>query len=220
MKSAYGVKVPSDLQEICSPDRAAIIIYDMQAAIVPQIADGQLIVRGCQQLLAAARSSGYRIFFTRHIFLPNASAGVGQFRRAMVWQRKDDPIDTKPFFTATSPASQIVPELTPTEDDVVIEKIAMSAFEGTYLDIALRDINLVAFIIAGIALEVGIEPTIRHGLDLNYIPIVISDLCGAKTDEARLRSLANLRATGEVIETSSSELIALLAQGRTRGDGK
>jgi nicotinamidase-related amidase len=98
----------------------------------------------------------------------------------------------------------------------VIEKITMSAFEGTYLDIALRDANLVAFIIAGIALEVGIEPTIRHGLDLNYIPIIVSDLCGAKTEEARVRSLENLRATGEVVETTSSDLIALLAQGPRR----
>ncbi|MDQ1452078.1 MAG: biuret amidohydrolase [Acidobacteriaceae bacterium] len=129
-------------------------------------------------------------------------------------------MDTKPLFTATSSASKIVPELAPTEDDVVIEKITMSAFEGTYLDIAFRDANLVAFIIAGIALEVGIEPTIRQGLDLNYIPIIISDLCGAKTEEARLRSLANLRATGEVIETSSSELIALLAQGSKRAGGE
>ena len=179
MKSAYGLTVPADLQETCAPDRAAIVVYDMQAAIVPQIADGPSIVTGCRQLLAAARSSGYRIH-TRHIFLPNATAGVGQFRRAMVWQRKDNPLDTKPLFTATSPASQIVPELTPTENDVVIEKITMSAFEGTYLDIALRDANLVAFIIVGIALEVGIEPTIRHALDLNYIPILVSDLCGAK----------------------------------------
>jgi nicotinamidase-related amidase len=188
----------------------------MQAAIVPQIAEGQQIVRGCQQLLSAARASGYRIFYTRHIFLPNRMAGAGQLRRAMVWQRKENPMETKPLFTATSPASRIVPELTPTENDVVIEKITMSAFEGTYLDIALRDANLVAFIIAGIALEVGIEPTIRHGLDLNYIPIIVSDLCGAKTEEARVRSLENLRATGEVVETTSSDLIALLAQGPRR----
>ena len=151
MKSAFGLTVPGDLQEMCSPDRAAIIVYDMQAAIVPQIADGQLIVKGCRQLLAAARSGGYRIFYTRHIFLPNAAAGVGQFRRAMVWQRKDNPMDTKPLFTATSPASQIVPELAATGNDVVIEKITMSAFEGTYLDIAFRDANLQTFIIVGIA---------------------------------------------------------------------
>lgn len=214
MKSAYGLNIPGSLREICSPHRAAIIVYDMQAAIVPQIDAGPSIVKGCQQLLAAARSGGYRIFYTRHIFLPNSSAGVGQFRRAMVWQRKDDPNDTKPFFTAKSPASQIVPELAPAEDDVVIDKITMSAFEATYLDLAFRDANLVAFIIVGIALEVGIEPTIRHGLDLNYIPVIVSDLCGAKTEEARLRSMANLAATGEVIETSSSELIPLLAPAR------
>ena len=41
MKSAFGLTVPADLQETCAPDRAAIIVYDMQAAIVPQIADGR-----------------------------------------------------------------------------------------------------------------------------------------------------------------------------------
>ena len=49
---------------------------------------------------------------------------------------------------------------------MVIDKIAMSAFESTSLALALRDAQLQSFVIAGIALEVGIEPTARHGADL------------------------------------------------------
>jgi len=51
----------------------------------------------------------------------------------------------------------------------------MSAFEGTPLDIVLRDCGVRAFLIAGVAAEVGIEPTVRHSTDLGYIPIVVQD---------------------------------------------
>jgi nicotinamidase-related amidase len=119
-----------------------------------------------------------RVFYTRHTFLPNHAAGTGQLRRAMIWQRKDDPAQTSPLMLRESPSWQIVPELAPHVDDVVIDKITMSAFESTFLNLALRDAQLKAFIIAGIATEVGIEPTVRHGTDLNFIPITAVDACG------------------------------------------
>jgi len=93
----------------------------------------------------------------------------------MVWQKQPDPAMTKPLFRQGSPRWEIVPELAPREDEVVIDKITMSCFESTYLNLALRDAHLDSFIIAGIALEVGIEPTLRHALDLNYCPVLVAD---------------------------------------------
>ena len=210
MKEAFGLSVPEGWRDVCDPSRCALIVYDMQNGIVPQIAEGQAVLKRCEQLLAAARTAGFRIFFTRHLFLPNRTAGVGQLRRAMVWQRQSDPAKTRPFITQGSAAWQIVPELTPREDEVVIDKITMSAFEGTFLNIALRDAQLEAFIIAGIALEVGIEPTVRQGLDLNYLPIVVTDACGSKTAEVKERSLTTLRDTGEVMTCTTAELVATM----------
>lgn len=210
MKHAFGLSVPENLEEICTPSRCALIVYDMQAGIVPQISEGAAVLGRCRQLLTAARDAGFRIFFTRHIFLPNRAAGVGQLRRAMVWQRKTDPMETKPFITQNSRSCAIVSELAPQEDEVVIDKITMSAFEGTFLDLALRDAHLHAFIIAGIALEIGIEPTVRQGLDLNYVPVVVTDACGAKTQELKDRSLATLEETGEVITVDTTQLIGLM----------
>jgi len=210
MKDAFGLSVPEGLKEVCDPSRCALILYDMQNGIVPQIAEGQTVLKRCEQLLSAARTAGFRIFFTRHLFLPNRATGVGQLRRAMVWQRQSDPAKTRPFITQGSTAWQIVPELAPQEDEVVIDKITMSAFEGTFLNIALRDAQLEAFIIAGIALEVGIEPTVRQGLDLNYLPIVVTDACGSKTAEVKERSLATLTDTGEVMTCDTTELLAAM----------
>lgn len=120
-------------------------------------------------------------------------------------------MSTKPPFGLASPPGQIVPELTPNEDECVIDKITMSAFEGTFLDIALRDAKLEAFIIAGIALEVGIGPTVRQGFDLNYIPIVVRDACGAKTAADKERVLTKFSETGEVIAVDTDSLIPLLS---------
>ena len=210
MKHAFGLSVPENLEEICTPSRCALIVYDMQTGIVPQISEGAAVLGRCRQLLTAARDAGFRVFFTRHIFLPNRAAGVGQLRRAMVWQRKTDPMETKPFITQNSRSCAIVSELAPQEDEVVIDKITMSAFEGTFLDLAMRDAHLHAFIIAGIALEIGIEPTVRQGLDLNYVPVVVSDACGSKTQELKDRSLATLEETGEVITVDTTRLIGLM----------
>jgi len=160
-----------------------------------------------RQLLEAARRTGYRIFFTRHISLPNTVAGVGQLRRAMIWQRKQNAEETRPFFLQGSKPWEIVPELAPLEGEVAIDKITMSAFEGTFLNLAMRDAHLDCFIIAGIALEVGIGPTVRHALDLNLCPVVVTDACGSRTAEARDQTMATLTETGEVFAFSCPEVL-------------
>jgi nicotinamidase-related amidase len=130
----------------------------------------------------------------------------------MIWQGLNDPLKIRPMMTQGSSAWQIVPELAPREDEVVIDKITMSAFEGTFLNIALRDAQLESFVIAGIALEIGIEPTVRQSLDLNYLPIVITDACGSKTPELKERSLATLRDTGEVMTSTTAEVLSAMQQ--------
>ncbi len=212
MKNAFGLSIPQELSEVCTPSRCALILYDMQVGIVSQITEGPAIVDRCRHLLVGAREAGFRVFFMRHFFLPNRLAGVGQFNRAMVWQRQSDPEKTSPFIAQGSDAWQIVPELSPQADEVVIDKITMSAFEGTFLNIAMRDAHLDAFVIAGIALEIGIEPTVRHGLDLNLLPIVAADACGSRTAELKARSLATLADTGEVRTCTSGEILASMGR--------
>ena len=210
MKKAFGLQVPEKLHDIVRSSGCALIVYDMQEGIVPQISCGLEIQKQCVLLLKAARKAGLRIFHTRHFFLPPAAAGVAQLRRAMVWQCKEEPQETKCFIPQGSPAFQIVPELEPREGEVVVDKITMSAFEGTFLNLAMRDARIDSFLIAGIALEIGIEPTVRHGLDLNYVPVVITDACGSKTAELKHRSLATLDETGEVFMASTADIVELL----------
>jgi len=54
------------------------------------------------------------------------------------------------------------------------------------------DCGINAFAIVGVAMEVGIEPTVRHAADLGYIPVIVSDACGAGNEDIAKRSLASL----------------------------
>ncbi len=93
----------------------------------------------------------------------------------------------------------------------------MSAFEGTPLEFALRDCQITAFAIVGVATEVGIEPTVRHGADRGFIPIVVADACGAGNAAAAKRSLEGLAFSGDAIMTDVATITSLLA--RTAGTG-
>lgn len=210
MKTRDGRTIPTTVAEICDPRISALIVYDMQVGVVSQIADGEAITSSVGRLLEAARASGMPVYFMRHRWLPDRYAGVAQRRRAMIWQHKADPADTRVPFDVGSAAWEIVPELSPRQDEVVIDKITMSCFAGTFLDIALRDAGLSSFLIAGIALEVGIEPSVRHALDLNYIPLVVTDACGSGDPVAHRRSLETLSFTGEVLTAEVSDVVSYL----------
>jgi nicotinamidase-related amidase len=142
--------------------------------------------------------------------LPKELMGVFQLRMAMLWQRVSNVEDVRPWFLRDSPGFQLLPEVMPLPSEAVFDKITMSAFEGTPLDITLRDCGINAFLIVGVATEVGIEPAVRHGADLGYIPIIVTDACGAGHPEAGERALASLRYAGDALFTTVAEIHEVL----------
>src|SRR5437868_6032099 len=135
--------------------RTALLVYDMQRGIAKQISDGERVIAACKTAIDAARRAGMRIAYSKHMSLPQAWLGSTQLRTAMAWQRTQKPEEVKSWFSRGSEASEIVPELTPTEEDLVVEKFSMSALTGTTLDFALRDCGVINLVIVGIALEIG-----------------------------------------------------------------
>lgn len=213
MKHYRGLSIPTALDELCHPERTALLVYDMQVGICSQIADGKAIVGQVARVVAAARKRGMRIAFTRHLSLPKTWMGVAQLRMAMSWQKKSEPDEVSPWFLRDTPGFQITPELAPGAEDAVFDKLAMSAFEGTPLATALRDCGIVGIAIAGIAMEVGIEPTARHAADLGFIPIVIEDACGAGHEDAARRSIESLRFAGDAVIADVETFVGKLSKG-------
>jgi len=211
-----GLDIPESLAEALDPPRLALLVYDMQVGVLSQIAGGDRVLANVLRVLAAARERRVRTLFLRHYMLPSALAGVFQLRQAKTWQHASRAADTRPLIPHGSPGFQLAPELEPRPDEAVLDKITMSAFEGTPLDIILRDCGVNAYLIAGVALEVGIEPTVRHSTDLGYIPIVVHDACGAGDPGAAQRSLESLAFTGDAILATTDEVCTALAAAPPR----
>ena len=147
--------------------------------------------------------------------LPTELMGISQLRTAMAWQRKDRVDDVISPFLRDSPGFQLLPELESRQSEAIFDKLTMSAFEGTPLEFALRDAQVTTFAIAGVATEVGIEPTVRHGADRGFIPLVVTDACGAGNPSAAQRSLDALATAGDAILTDISTITDLLARHTT-----
>jgi biuret amidohydrolase len=205
-----GLEIPETLAEVCHPHRTALVVYDMQVGILRQLADGDRVLAAVLQVLEAARSAGVRTLFTRHVSMPTELAGVFQLRQAKVWERKERAADTHPLFPPDAPQTQLAPELAPRDSEAVLDKITMSAFEGTFLDIVLRDCGVVSVILVGVAIEVGIEPTARHASDLGYIPVIVKDALGWGDENAARRSLEALAWAGDSVIADVAEVCAAL----------
>jgi nicotinamidase-related amidase len=206
-----SLEVPTCLADIADPRRTALLIYDMQVGIAHQVSGAQAVISQIQKLVASARAVGMRIAYSRHLSAPCSWMGVSQMRMAMAWQRTTNPQEVKPWFLRGAPATEIVNDLSPQPDDLVFDKLAMSAFEGTFLEFALRDAGITGFAVAGIALEIGIEPTLRHAADLGFIPVLIEDACGYGNAEAAARSVEALRFAGDTIVTTTNDFCGVLA---------
>jgi len=211
MDQRNGLDVPKTLDEICRPDRLALLIYDMQVGILGQIAEADRVVANVQQALQAARAAGVRTYFTRHVTLPVELMGVAQLRMWRTWQRVERVEDVTSPFLPDAPQTQIVAELAPTAKEAVLDKLTLSAFAGTPLELALRGAEVQALAIAGVATEIGIEPTVRHAGDLGFIPVVLTDACAPGNAEAGARAIEALRFLGDAVLTDVAEFSAAVA---------
>jgi biuret amidohydrolase len=119
--------------------------------------------------------------------------------------------EVRPLFLRDAPDFQLVPELTPLPSEAVFDKLAMSMFVGTPLEMVLRDCGINAFAIVGAVTEIGIEPTVRHGADLGLIPVVVADACGSVDPAAGERALASLDYALMSLRTDVDTFVGLLS---------
>jgi nicotinamidase-related amidase len=217
IRTELGLEITQTLFDVCRPNRMALVVYDMQIGIVRQVKTSREITDRVSRILNVARENAYRVIFMRHMSMPTRLMGAAQFRQAMAWQRVTDPSQVRPWFLRGAPGFELVAELAPRDDEAVLDKITFSAFEGTPLSLILRDCGLSAFAIAGIATEIGIEPTVRHGADLGFVPVVPRDACGAGHAEAGERSLANIAFMGDALLTDTDELCDMMVHGAAGG---
>ncbi|WP_433564461.1 cysteine hydrolase family protein [Nocardia sp. CA-151230] len=210
MRRGNGLEIPETLEDVCSPEKMAVVVYDMQVGVLGQLDDGPAITERVARVVEAARRGGYPVIFLRHFFLPKRLMGTFALRMAMSWQGVESADDVVPILQRDTPGFELVPELRPQAGETVFDKTSMSAFEGTPLASTLRDLGIGAYAIVGVALEIGIAPTVCHSTDLGFIPVVIRDGVGGRDEPGQQRAWDDFAFQGHAIVTDIDSIVPLL----------
>src|SRR5690349_11835935 len=87
-------------------------------------------------------------------------------------------------------ASQLVPQLAPVGDEIVVTKTTDSALTGTNLRLILHNLGVKNVICVGIFTDQCVSSTVRSLADESFQVIVVEDCCAAGTDELHDKELA------------------------------
>ena len=155
-----------------------------------------------QRALAAARAGGLEVI---HTVIANLTA-----------DGRDRSVDYKRCgmgFAPGSRAAQVIPELAPRADELVLPKSSSSPFSSTTLDYLLRNIGIRTLVVIGLLTDQCIDHTVKDAADRGYQVVCLHDACQAETPERHTAALACFQGYGSQIPVGAFEA-TLRAQPR------
>lgn len=179
--------------------RTAVLAIDLQVDYLS--ADGYFARKGydpaplravigpVKRLTDAARDAGCLVIWTRQGYradLADASEyDHWRARRAGIDMTRDDPGS----LLRGSRGYQIVPELTPPPQDVIVDKTANGAFYQTDLELVLRARGITHLIFSGCTTDVCVHTTLREAVDRKYQCLLVQDACASADAYAHAAAL-------------------------------
>jgi nicotinamidase-related amidase len=192
-KAAYrsfyyqNAEEPADI--VLDPTTTALLVIDIQTTYLldketpTETARWQpffgrmreVVIPNTRRLIDECRTRGVEVIYARIASLKNDG------RDRSLSQKK--PGFNYLLLPKTLPAGQIVPELAPEEDDIVLLKTTDSALTGTNLRMILRNMAIKDVIVAGIFTDQCVSSSVRSLADESFGVVVVEDCCAAATEE-------------------------------------
>ena len=126
--------------------------------------EGRRIIPNLSSLLSAARQSNIPIIFANDSFMPNDFIFRGK---------------VKPHALRGTRGVEVIEELRPQPEDIILEKRRFSAFFKTDLDITLRSLGIDTIVVTGITTECCVLTTLLDGMANDFKVILIEDCCAS-----------------------------------------
>ncbi|MGH7488800.1 MAG: isochorismatase family protein [bacterium] len=170
--------------------RSAVVVVDMQNAFATEggmmdlsgmdIAPAQQVIKVLRQVLDAARQAEILVVYLQMAYDAKLSNSGGpespnwHKELALLLMRKRPETKGK-VLTEGQWDWEVVDELRPQPQDLVVSKSRYSGFCGTTLDSLLRTRGIKTLFFTGIATNVCVESTLRDAFFLDYWPILLRD---------------------------------------------
>jgi gluconolactonase len=193
--------------------RCALIIQDLQNDVISEggafaetgcteHAKAQAVVENVKALAEACRSKGIPVIHVWYIVEEGAS---GLKLNAPLFQGVKDTNALVRGSWGAAPADGLEPQ----DGDFVVEKMRMSAWEGTKLEVLLAGLERDTIIVTGAWTNMSIEHTSRTGADKGFFMVVPEDGCStmnADWHNASINYALQNVATVTTIETVTEAL--------------
>ena len=201
------------------PRRAVLIVQDMQndavseggafaASGAPAHAKAQNVVENIRRVAAAARTHGVPVIHVWFVVEPGAP---GVTLNAPLFKGL---AEHKAVVRGTWGAAA-VDGLEPEPGDFVVEKMRMSAWEGTRLETILKALHRDTIINTGAWTNMSIEHTARTGADKGYVVITPEDCCATMNADWHKASIDYAMQNVAAV-TNADAVIAALRPGEAR----
>ena len=185
--------IPVTLEEMVTPESAALVMWDFQNGLGGRAAGLDGIVAAAGRLLDAADAADVPVIWSRHTVPPLEQVTSGSLYRMMRKQGVATLDDLQPFMHEGSPERDFIPQLQPRAHDSVIDKSTPSFFVGTPLHLRLTAMHVRTLVFAGVATDIGIDLTAKHAYALGYYPVVAVDAVGSYSEGRHETGLAAIQ---------------------------
>jgi nicotinamidase-related amidase len=190
------------------PDRTALLVIDLQKgeynpdkiAAEPQHAYlferiREVVIPNGQKLLAACRAAGVEVIYT--------------VVESLTLDGRDRSLDYKVsgiFFPKGAWGAEVLDELKPLPNDIIIPKTSSSLFNSTNFEYVLRNLGVEYVMVMGIVTDQCVETAVRDGCDRGFMMTLVDDACATFSEQRHKEALigfkgyCRIRTTDQVIE--------------------
>jgi nicotinamidase-related amidase len=157
-------------------NNTALLVMDMQAAMLPMIPDHATVTSQVAKAIAHARSKGIPVIYVVVGFrpgFPEISANNKGFTQA---KQMFAQVDMADFI-------KVHPDLAPQENECVIVKRRVSGFAGSDLEVVLRAYGIQHMVLTGIVTSGVVLSTLREAADKDFRITVLSDGCADREED-------------------------------------
>jgi biuret amidohydrolase len=188
--------------------RTALLFVDMQRIWCepgldpthPQDADSyfhrrlrQTVIPNQMRILEASRSAGCNVLHT--------------IIESLTRDGRDRSLDHKlsnMHVPKGAPEGQVIAQLAPTDNEIVLPKTSSGVFNSTNIDYVLRNLDTRYLIVAGVITDQCVDMAVRDAADRGYLVTVVADACATYSQE---RHDAALRAYAGYCWTADTETV-------------